>query len=184
MNYLKSFFLIFLFTLSFNSYSQNKETKFSDLPLKERIFLGGNLGLQFGNTTTYVEVSPLIGLWLSPSIVVGTGPVYRYYRFKFNNFTFEDNQYGGRVFGRYYFLTNFFAHAEYELLNLSDTRDTKDFPDYPRTNLSSVLLGGGFVQPIGDGRSAFFITVLINLNETELTPYPNPVIRAGFNIGL
>lgn len=151
--------------------------RFSDIPLKERIYLGGNLGLQFGNPFTFVEVSPLIGLWLQPQILVGGGPVYRYFRR--SDINFEDNQFGGRLFSRYHFAENFFAHAEYELLNLTDYRFP---PDNPRTNINSVLIGGGYVQNLGG--SSLFIMALVNLTETELTPYSNPVIRVGFNIGL
>jgi hypothetical protein len=179
---LRLLLILLLATLSLNIFAQQQEQKFSELPLKERLFLGGNIGLQFGNRQTFVEVSPLVGLWLSPKIVAGVGPVYRYFKYSDLNFTYEDNQFGGRIFGRYYFLDNFFAHAEYELLNLADTRDFTDFPDFPRTNLSSTLVGGGYTQMVG--RSGVFILVLFNLTETVLTPYSNPVLRVGFNIGL
>lgn len=170
--------IIVLLFLSGISSAQNNQAKFSDLPLKERLFLGGNLGLQLGNRTTFIEVSPLIGLWLSPSIVAGAGPVYRYFRINDITPALEENQYGARLFGRYYFLDNFFAHAEYEALNLTDYRTT----DQNRTTITSVLGGGGYVQSIG--RSALFVMVLYNFSEGPLTPYNNPVIRAGFNIGL
>lgn len=178
---IKRIFVLYLFvsiSISlFGQNAQNRNDRFSNIPLKERIYLGGNLGLQFGNQFTFIEVSPLVGLWLQPKILVGGGPVYRYFRR--SDLNFEDNQYGGRFFGRYHFADNFFAHAEYELLNLTDYRFP---PDYPRTNINSVLLGGGYVQNLG--RSSLFIMALFNLTETELTPYSNPVIRVGFNIGL
>ncbi len=176
----KTLFLLFVLILSSMivkaQQSQNQNGKFSDIPLKERMYLGGNLGLQFGNQFTFVEVSPLIGIWLQPKVVVGGGPVYRYYRRA--DINFEDNQYGLRLFTRYHFIDNLFAHAEYELLNITDYR----FLDEPRTNINSVLVGGGYVQNLGG--SSIFIMALINLTETELTPYTNPVIRVGFNIGL
>ncbi len=172
--------ILFLILTGINNvFAQNEKGKFSDIPIKDRLFLGGNFGLQFGNRYTLIEVSPLVGLWLSPKFVAGGGPVYRYYKRTDLNFDFEENQYGGRLFGRYLLIQNLFAHAEYELLNLTDYRIQ---PNSPRTNISSFLVGGGYIQNLG--RSAVFIMVLFNLNETELTPYTNPVIRAGFNIGL
>lgn len=159
------------------AFGQEQEAKFSSLPLKDRIYLGGNLALQLGNRLTFIEVSPLVGLWLNPKLVAGAGPVYRYFRR--SDLNFEDNQYGARLFSRYHFVENLFGHAEYEWLNLTDYRI---LPDSPRTNINSVLVGGGYLQ--GFGRSGLFIMVLFNLTETELSPYDNPIIRAGFNIGL
>ncbi len=176
-NIFTAYLFIFISIVSFGQNAQNRNDNFSNLPLKERIYLGGNLGLQFGNLYTFIEVSPLVGLWVKPRILAGGGPVYRYFRR--SDLNLEDNQYGARLFGRYHFVDNLFAHAEYELLNLTDYRFP---PDNPRTNINSVLVGGGYVQNLG--RSALFIMALVNLTETELTPYSNPVIRVGFNIGL
>ncbi len=48
-------------------------------PLKERLFYGGNFGLQFGSITD-IQVSPVVGIWLLPRLNVAVGPNYRYYR--------------------------------------------------------------------------------------------------------
>ena len=40
------------------------------IPFKDRIFVGGNLGLTFG-TITNIEIAPLIGYMLTPSWSAG-----------------------------------------------------------------------------------------------------------------
>ena len=89
---LKLIVLIGLLLLSSVAFGQEREAKFSSLPLKDRIYLGGNLALQLGNRLTFIEVSPLVGLWMNPKLVAGGGPVYRYFRR--SDLNFEDNQYG------------------------------------------------------------------------------------------
>ena len=78
-----------------------------------------------------------------------------------------------------------FAHVEYEALNL----ETEFFdPSYyrhstPRFWVNSVLVGGGYRQPIGE-YSSINLMLLYNINETIDSPYKNPIIRMGFDIGL
>ncbi len=163
-------------------------------PLRERIFFGGNFGLQFG-TVTNIEISPLAGIYLTPRLAVGPGIRYEYFKSNYPGYVpYETHIYGGTVFARYMAIKdlseaiglglNFglFGHTEYEILSL----ESKYFeigapPDADgRFNLHSVLIGGGIFQPIGR-RGGFLIMVLWNLNETASSPYSNPVFRIGFN---
>ena len=48
-------------------------------PLRERLFFGGNFGLQFG-TVTNIEISPLAGIYLTPRLAVGPGIRYEYFK--------------------------------------------------------------------------------------------------------
>lgn len=163
-------------------------------PLRERLFFGGNFGLQFG-TVTNIEISPLAGIYLTPRLAVGPGIRYEYFKSNYPGYVpYETHIYGGTVFARYMAIKdlseaiglglNFglFGHAEYEILSL----ESKYFkigapPDADgRFNLHSVLIGGGIFQPIGR-RGGFLIMVLWNLNETASSPYSNPIFRIGFN---
>jgi hypothetical protein len=45
-------------------------------PLKDRLFYGGNVNLQFG-TYTDIQVSPVIGLWVLPRIGIALGPDFQ-----------------------------------------------------------------------------------------------------------
>jgi hypothetical protein len=149
----------------------------------ERIFWGGNLGMQFGNLT-YVDISPLAGYKITEQVHAGIGATYIYYRYKDIYGSFETSIYGGRVFGRYFPMENLFAHVEYELLNLEvpESVSGTNYSNLVRDYISSVFVGGGYAQPIGD-RSALILMVLFNLTEEQYSPYQNPVIRIGFNAG-
>lgn len=149
-------------------------------PPKERIidrmFTGGNLGAQFG-TVTFIEVSPLLGYRITDKISAGIGATYQYYRYRDKLYNFETNVYGGRVFGRYLFTDYLFGHAEYEYLNL----EAFDFRRR-RVDVGSLLAGGGYFQRIGNN-SGIMAMILYNFTESVYTPYTNPIIRVGFNIG-
>jgi hypothetical protein len=66
---------------------------------KDRMYFGGNLGLQFG-TVTLIDVSPLAGVMITPKFSSGIGATYQYYddnRFQGS----AGSSYGGRFFTRY-----------------------------------------------------------------------------------
>ncbi|MCW3104016.1 MAG: hypothetical protein JWO09_2456 [Bacteroidetes bacterium] len=149
-------------------------------PPKERfidkLFTGGNLGAQFG-TVTFIDVSPLLGYKVTDKIGVGIGATYQYYHYRDKYYDFETNVYGGRVFGRYLFTDYLFAHVEYEYLNL----EAFDF-NRRRVDVESLLAGGGYVQRVSDNVSIVAM-LLYNFTESVYTPYTNPIIRVGVNIG-
>ncbi len=157
---------------------------------KDRIFTGGNFGLWFGSTT-FIDISPLLGYWVTDEYAVGLGGTYIYYKtevydFNKNPYELKTSYYGGRVFNRYFFMENIFAHGEYELLSL-------EYYDYAYRNtgyefvkirklVGSLLVGGGYAQRMGRN-SQWFILVLYNLNDHLFSPYPNPVVRVGMTVG-
>ncbi|MCC7232349.1 MAG: hypothetical protein IT242_05355 [Bacteroidia bacterium] len=145
-----------------------------------RIFVGGNLGLQFG-TETFVEVAPVIGYKVTERFMTGIGIKYLYYRFKDAYADYSLNEYGGSVFTRYLVLDNLFAHLEYEVLNVPDFYNS--FRPDARINVGSLFAGGGYRQMMGS-RSAIELMILFNLNESRYSPYQNPIIRLGFAFGL
>jgi hypothetical protein len=146
----------------------------------DKVFFGGNFGLQFG-TQTYVELAPIIGYKVTERLSAGLGIKYIYYKLKDNYFTYSTNIYGGGPFARFFVTDGVFLHGEYEVLNM-------EVPDafytrYVRRNISSVFLGGGYRQMIGD-RSSLDLLLLYNLNDNRDSPYVNPIIRIGFGFGL
>ena len=154
----------------------------------DRLFFGGNLGLQFGNTT-YIDVSPLVGYKVTEKFHAGIGATYIYEssKIRFTNSSimrFETSHYGGRLFGRYYVWENLFAHAEYEYLNLGwpDYNSTSNKIEIQRENINSIFIGGGYAQPIGSN-VAFLIMALWNVNEGVNSPYVNPLFRFGIVAG-
>ena len=144
---------------------------------RDKIFFGGNVGLQFGSET-FVDVSPLVGYKFTDKISAGIGATYQYYSYKDRYYNFETNIYGGRVFGRYNFTDYLFGHLEYEYLNL------EAFDFYRRrVDVGSLLAGAGYIQRISD-RSGIMAMVLYNFTESVYTPYQNPIFRVGFVVGL
>ena len=157
-----------------------KEAMPARVPLKDRLFFGGNLGLSFGSLT-YINLSPTIGVRLTEKMGVGAGPVYTYYEDRRDRLNVFDTQiFGGRLFSQYQVMENVMVYGEYELVNM-EVPDLL-FRSLVRENISSLFVGGGYLQRIGS-RSAISLMVLFNVIESDYVVYENPVIRTGFNIG-
>lgn len=156
----------------------------------DRIFFGGNFGMQFG-TLTNIEISPLIGYHITPKLAAGTGIRFEYFKDKGYYAPYETTIFGGNIFTRYIIISNLgeglnlglntgiFTQLEYEALSLEKEYFGPSTTEDGRFIIHSVLVGGGIIQPIGR-RSAFLLSVLYNLNETARSPYSNPIIRVGF----
>ena len=183
---MRKLFLKLFLLLSLNAlYSQVKAQDSAMLPkhppkerIIDRMFFGGNIGLQFG-TVTFLDISPLVGYRITDKISAGIGATYQYYHYQDKLYNFETNVYGGRVFGRYFFTDYLFGHAEYEYLNL----EAFDFFPRRRVDVGSFLAGGGYFQRFGNN-SGIVVMILYNFTESAYTPYQNPIIRIGINIGL
>ncbi len=180
MRKLQHILILSLLPFLTNSLMGQDSTMLRKHPPKERfadkIFTGGNLGFQFG-TVTFAEVSPLVGYKITKKFHAGIGATYQYYHYKDKYYDFETNVYGGRVFTRYLFTDYLFGHVEYEYLNL----EAFDF-QRRRVDVTSLLAGGGYIQRIGSN-SSIVAMLLYNFTESAYTPYTNPVIRIGINIG-
>lgn len=160
-------------------------------PLKERLFFGGSIGLQFG-TITFIEVSPLMGVRLTERFSPGVSLLYNYYKTNFIQ-SYDTHIFGGSVFSRYTLLQNMnkyiplginasiIGHAEYEALNLETDRFDAlgEHGSQDRFWQHNVYLGGGLGFHAGKN-AMFTIFLLWNLNETANSLYSNPVIRVGF----
>lgn len=174
--------LVFLlFSISIHSaFSQDKESNnpYAGLPLKDRLFFGGDLGLGVG-TVTYIRVAPIIGYNISPKFAIGAGPSYQYY--KDNRYVgVESSVYGGSVFGRYFVLPNIFLQTEFEALNLEELYfdPASDFTRN-RVTIPVWFVGGGFSQRSANG-SGIFIGIFYDLIGDINSPYPNNLaFRAG-----
>lgn len=146
---------------------------------KERIYVGGNVGAWFGQTT-FINLSPLIGFNVTKKFSLGAGFTYNYYSQTYNGRKYQSIIYGSNLFSRYYVLDNLFAQAGWDRLSVQDY--TSPIIN-SRVWVDNILLGGGYRQPFS-GRGNFVIAIFYNINETPLSPYPNPIIQIGFNIGL
>jgi hypothetical protein len=156
-------------------------------PLRERLFFGGNFGLQFGSITN-IQVAPVVGLWVLPRVAIAAGPEYWFYKDHYSS----TNVYGGKFYSEFILVkdlnsmipigvhTGIFLHLEDELLSL-ESSEWKNQPDLSgRFYLNSVLAGGGFSQQIGV-RSSMNFTLLWQLDPSIYSIYSNPEIRISFN---
>jgi hypothetical protein len=156
-------------------------------PLKERLFFGGNIGLQFG-TITDIQVAPVVGLWVLPRLAVALGPDYHF--FKYQNL--QTNIYGGKAYMEFVIFQNInkfipmgsntgiFIHVEDELLSL-ESAFWKEQNTYTseRFYINTILAGPGLSQQIGR-RASLNIMFLWALNDSGYGIYGNPDIRVSF----
>jgi hypothetical protein len=144
----------------------------------DKIVVGGSFGILLGNITL-IDISPTVGYLITDNLLLGVGGRYIYYSEKVTStFTFKTDVYGANIFAQYFFLENFIAHLEYELLNLEDFSRPES-----RVNIFSIFVGGGYRSMIGSNSFAS-ILLLYNLNDDINSPYTNPIIRINFGFGL
>jgi len=179
----------FLILLMIPDIQAQRDEEEEDLKPIDRIFFGGNFSLMFGNITN-IEISPLVGYYITPRLAAGTGIRFEYYRDKGFYYPYQTSIYGGNIFSRYNIIKNLgeginfglntglFIQAEYEILSLEREYFDPPYTEDGRFLAHSVLVGGGIIQPLGR-RSALLLTILYNLNENARSPYSNPIIRMG-----
>ncbi len=171
----------------------------SNFSFRDRLFFGGSFGLMAGSYTD-IELSPIVGYYITPRWAAGIGLTYEYYNNKYHWLIdpktgqyerYETNIWGGRIFTNYVIVNNvndwiplglnfrIFAHVEYEALSYE-----KGFYSYEepgRELQNSFLVGGGLRFPMGT-RSSMNLTILWNLNSNLNDFYGSgPIIRFGFN---
>ena len=163
---------LFLF-IGFTDSLQSQEVEKKYLPKK--FVAGSGFGLQFG-TVTVIDLSPEIGYKITEKLIVGVGLSYQYYRDARYLPVYKSNIFGGSVFARYYVYKDFFAHAEYQMLQY----DYMDWSTGDKQNITTdgILIGGGYRQWIG--RNLYSnISVLFNINESLYYPFNSPIFRVG-----
>jgi hypothetical protein len=178
--------IVFLFLITSYSFVSAQDQKEEAPPFKERLFFGGNFGLQLG-TITDIQVSPVIGLWLLPRLAIAVGPDYRFYKYS----GYKTNIFGAKGYMQFVVFkdinsfipignhTGIFLHLEDEVLSLQ--RSFWQNPPYlsDRFYINTLLAGGGISQQIGR-RSSLNFMVLWPLNESIYDVYSNPEIRVSF----
>jgi hypothetical protein len=177
---------LFLITI-LNSSDGQQSIREGEVPRPiERIYLGGNFGIQIG-TFTYIELSPVIGYWLLPRLSIATGPSFKYYKDPYGS----SDVWGGKGYTRFVFVndlgnllrvgwgTSLFFHAEYEALSFkSEYLGIVDGSQ--RKTIDTGLAGVGFGQPVGQKGNINF-TLLWTVYDSGYQIYSNPEYRIEFN---
>jgi len=180
-----TFLTICLLFVSFSVISGQKSREETP-PLRERMFFGGSLGLQFG-TYTNIHITPIVGLWVRPRIAIAAGPNFTYYKDPY----YETTMYGGNAYVQFVPLKDInkiipigihmaiFLHLEDELLSLeSAVWDPQNPSD--RFTVNTLLGGFGISQQLGR-RSALNLMFLWTLTNSGYALYNNPEIRISFS---
>lgn len=164
---------------------------------KEKVFVGGNFGLAFGNYTL-INLSPQVGYRFNRTLAAGLGLNLLYVSSKETAWSSANNAYyqyrqvqgitGFNLFGRVYPIQNFMIQLQPELNYRFGYIKYLDGRDPQRTSLNaeivpSLLAGGGLVMP--NERGAFMISVMYDLMQNVNSPYgKKPVVNVGYNINL
>ncbi len=165
-----------------------EEKDVKDMPTRERIFVGGNVGLQIGNINTMVVISPIVGYRLTNRLSPGIGLTYQYYRDtgwgEMSGFTAVTHIYGGSTFARYRITPQFFAHVEFEALSLDSQMGWRNDPDRDtRFWEYNYFAGGGYRASLG-GRTRLNLMLLYNFNTESVVYFQNPIFRIGIDVRL
>lgn len=175
---------IFLITICYSGKSQNglfplfeADTTNPFPKFYNRLYTGGNIGFWAGNPT-YINVSPILGIHVSKYFSVGGTFTYNYYQQKYQNMKYTSYIIGGGAFARYRILESVFLQAGWDRLSVIDPNSILN---NSRVWVDNLLVGGGYRQSFSD-KGSFVIMVFWNINDTPLSPYPNPIIQTGFNI--
>ena len=165
------------------TFAQNYYEEVQDsVPPAKRLYVGGNLSLNIFGESRFIDVSPLIGYRFTPQISAGIGASYLYIQreFRFSNqpnFTVSSSLYGGRVFGRYRVNAMYFAHTEFESINVELGTGTGS--ETIREWVPGFFIGGGVVTPFFSN-AAINITVLYNLiHDNFRSPYGSAIVVRG-----
>lgn len=160
---------------------------------REKLFVGGNFGLTFGDYTL-INVSPQLGYRFTDFFAAGFGVNLQYVSYKQRDFN-NDPLYkssrgvtGLNVFGRVYPIQQIMLQVQPEM-NYVFGKEIHYQPLPKRTyNLNAVivpslLMGGGAVLPAG--RGSFIAAVFYDVLQKSNSPYgKRPVYSFGYNISL
>jgi len=163
-------------------YVQPQKEKKVPRPLKDRIWFGGGVGLNFG-TVTAIQVAPLVGYFLDQKkkVSTGIGLTYTYYRDNRYAPAFTSNLYGYRLFARYRPISQFYVHGEF--LNMNAELYDPSQNELTRIWIPHILIGGGYVQSLG-GRSSIYLQILFDVLQDPNSLYATqPLFGAGIGVG-
>jgi hypothetical protein len=159
---------------------------------KERLFMGGNFGLSFGDFT-FLNLSPQLGYRFSDLFAAGFGINGQYVGVKRRNFSGQaisktsQGVIGLNVFGRIYPIQYLMLQVQPEANYIFGKQTFYGSPSQEykmdASIVPSLLLGAGAVIP--SGRGSMIISVFYDALQDPDAPYgTRPFINFGFNVPL
>ncbi len=154
----------------------------SEMTNKERIFVGGFVGVQLG-TFTAINLHLHVGYLITNRFSAGIGGNYQYANDRFLGQSHSSHVVGGSVFARFRVVDHFFLHSEVERLRLQSRAGLIAPEDRPTITENNVLVGVGYGLPLSD-RVRVNLLLLYNLNEKSQVYFDNPFFKVGVDIYL
>lgn len=198
---MKKILVVALLAICVNAYSQDNrdEKKVENKGFKkEKLFTGGSVSAGFSSYSTVLGISPQLGYsltdWLDAGITLNLN--YTSQRnYNFGGDKLRQTVYGPGAFVRLFPVNFLFASAQYEYniihLNYIPALNSGYTPDKYNLNANSLLIGGGYAGGKEKGNNTYYyISVSWDIFGDKNSPYvdgygrSNPIIRAGYNIGL
>lgn len=177
----KYILLIFIIFISFThkataQYLENNPTT------KERIFVGGNIGISLGRYTN-IMLDPNVGYRLTNRLSVGTGLNFAYLSYRYNNSNYKTYVYGGNLFASFTIIKSLdkilSSFGNSGLLLHSEINITNIYPKLPTQTdnkwLVTPLLGISFQNKIGEN-VYFQGQILYNFNQKNNYAFSNPIV--------
>ncbi len=154
------------------------------MTIRERIFFGGFLGMQFG-TFTAISLNLHAGFLVTNNFSVGAGGIYQYTNDNLLGTSYSSHVYGANAFARFNVYSGFFLHTEYERLRLktrlSPFNQVMDPDERATVSENNYFLGAGYGLRMSE-RLTINLLLLYNLNENSHVYFDNPFFRFGVDI--
>ncbi len=163
MKYILIFFLLVnlsglaQYDIDYAKDSDSTESKMNRFELKERIYVGGEIGLSGFAGGAYVLLAPLIGYDITPRFSAGISTVYQLYRFRNLNTgsVLNLSTFGLGTFARYRPIDPLIMQVELDGFN---TVDLNSYGYTDRLNVPAFMAGLGYA---GGGSKAYYQILLM-----------------------
>ncbi|MEO8112066.1 MAG: hypothetical protein ABI594_18600 [Ginsengibacter sp.] len=198
---MKKLFVVVLLALCINAYSQDDGRENDNVKKgfkKEKLFTGGSVSAGFSSYSTVLGIAPQFGYsltdWLDAGVTLNLN--YTSQRdYNYGGDKLRQTVYGPGAFVRLFPVKFLFASAQYEYniihLKYVPAPNSGYTPDKYNLNANSLLIGGGYAGGKEKGNNTYYyISVSWDIYGDKNSPYidgygrSNPIIRAGYNIGL
>lgn len=137
--------------------SDTTDAKYNRFELKERIYVGGEIGLSGFGGAAYVLLAPIVGYDITPRFSVGISTVYQLYRFRNLNTgsVLNLSTFGLGTFARYRPIDPLIVQVELDGFN---TVDLNSYGYKDRLNVPAFMAGLGYA---GGGSKAYYQILLM-----------------------
>ena len=198
---MKKIFVVVLMALCINAYSQDEGGEKEDVKKgfkKEKLFTGGSVTASFSSYYTVLGIAPQFGYSLTDWLDAGVTLNLNYTSQRDYNYgadKLRQTVYGPGAFVRLFPVRFLFASAQYEYniihLKYVPAPNSGSTPDKYNLNANSLLIGGGYAGGKEKGNNTYYyLSISWDIYGDKNSPYidgygrSNPIIRAGYNIGL